>query len=788
MNRVRRTSRTHRFSRAALLLVAAFGIAAYIACGNETTYAPLDKNTPSASGAVVAGNVSDPSHAPVKKAVVVMEPLTNGVPQTALWLKSQAELGGKLTQPATSDVSKLVTLTDERGRYAFSGVKAGAYSIQVRADDHLGASSKVEVPQALLTLDTIIVDVNLTPTGTFSGIATLENGTLTPTAHANIVVYCQGTSYVAVTDAGGAYAISDVPVGTYTIRATKSHYLDDSEIGTLTFAGQNLPLPSMLLKIDNNIAPVATITIPVQPLVANAPISFQSAGSDLDGSVVLYEWDWENDGTMDASSASPGSTNHTYATPGTYIVKLRVTDDLGAIGLDAKTITVLPGAVYMATTGADTNAGTPGAPVFTLAKAYQIAQLNGITKVYAGQGVYNEVPIFQSGIDVMGGFDATWTPDTGYTTFMVGVTRAKANSITAATTIHRVQIQASSAPVGSNSVALLSQGSTPALVFDTCIFKAGGGGPGGAAPTPGPSGAPGVAGNAGGAGACDTNGPGGAGGTGGGSPVCAGGNGGKGGANGQNNGTAGLAAGCVGGGTGGPGGAWGDPGLPGANGQAGTNGSYGSVGTGASSLGSILGNDWAPTNGGAGTAGTDGTGGGGGGGGGGQYCTFCDDGPGNGGGGGGGAGALGGGGGGGASGFGSIAVLLIASSPTFQNCTIQTGNGGAGVSGAPGGDGGLGGAGGAGGNTCAPSEVGKGGNGGKGGDAGGGGGGAGGAGGPSIGIIKASGSAPALSAVTYLLGLGGTPGNGGLTGKLGGVNGPSAPNGPPGISSQTLNL
>jgi hypothetical protein len=660
----------------------------------------------------------------------------------------------------------------------------GDYAVQVRADNHLGAFANLAVPNTPQTVDTIIVDVNITPTAKFSGVATLENNTV----HSNIVVYCQGTSYVAVTAPGGAYAITDVPLGTYTVRATKSHYIDDTKNGTLTFAGQNLALPAMLLKIDNNIAPVATATIVTSPPYnSGSPITFQAAGSDLDGTVVKYEWDWENDGTMDASSVSPGSTNHIFASPGNYTVKLRVTDNLGAIGLDAKTIAVSPPVVteiYMAPTGVDTNPGTAAFPVLTLSKAYQLAQLNSVTTIRAALGTYGEVPIFVAGINVQGGYDpSTWTPDVGYTKFNVGTTAAKANSITSAATIHRVEIATTPPGPGFNSIALLSQGSVLALVFDNCIFRASNGGP---ALTPGASGGAGNAGAAGVAGAlgsCDTDGPGAPGGPGGGSIACAGGNGGKGGANGTNPGQAGFPAPCGGAGTGGSSGPGGDPGGPGGNGNPGTTGSYGALGTAASPNGLIVGNNWTPSIGGAGGAGTDGKGGGGGG----QGCTFCDDGQGNGGGGGGGAGTTGGGGNGGPGGYGSIAVLLIASSPTFQNCQIFTSSGGSGLSGGAGGDGGLGGSGGNGGNNCT-GEVGKGGNGGKGGDAGGGGGGAGGAGGPSIGIIKGAGSAPSLTGVIYSLGTGGTQGPGGLTGKLGGVNGPTAPSGAVGVVANFINL
>ncbi|HKW14580.1 MAG TPA: PKD domain-containing protein [Candidatus Krumholzibacteria bacterium] len=775
-----------------LLTLAALGaLIVYIACSNSSTpYAPLGKDTPKAgSGEVVSGSVRDGGQTAVKGAVVSIEALTNGAPATALVLKEHPELAGKGDKPMADDAARRVTLTDDRGRFYFDGMKPGEYAIQVRADDHLGGSANVAVPNTPEPTDTIIVDVNLTPTGTFSGVATLENGATLPTTHSDIVVYCQGTSYVGVTDPSGAYAISDVPVGTYTIRATKSHYLDDSKIGTLSFAGQNLGLPAMLLKIDNNIAPVATITIPAGPTVEGVPVSFTSSGTDLDGTVTNYEWDFENDGTMDSSSPTPGTVMHTFPTAGTYVVKLRVTDSLGAIGLDAKTVTIAENVVYASFLGFDFWPGTQAQPVRTLTKAFQIAQANGVPKIRVSTGAFNDTPGFVAGIDIEGGYDPiTWAPNVGYSVVGYGaITSCTANSITTATTISRIDISPATPPTG-NSIGLVSQGCTSALVFDTCIFRGVNAGAGSSPGSNGSAGSAGGTGNGGANGSCDANGPGGAGGAGGPSVACNGGAGGKGGADGVNAGQAGFTAPCAGGATGGASGAGGDPGQPGSNGNPGANGSYGSLGVAASPNGSIVGTNWVPGVGGSGGAGTDGKGAGGGGGGGGQGCTFCDTGQGNGGGGGGGAGTAGGGGGGGTGGYGSIAVLLIASSPTFQNCSFITGSGGAGMNGGGGGDGGVGGTGGLGASICSPSEVGKGGNGGKGGDGGGGGGAAGGAGGPSIGIIKASGSAPTLTGVSYSIGVAGAPGSGGLTGKINGVNGPLGPNGPAGISAQTLTL
>jgi len=56
--------------------------------------------------------------------------------------------------------------------------------------------------------------------------------------------------------------------------------------------------------------------------------------------IVLYEWDFDGDGTYDWSSPTTGVTTHSYDSPGTYYAKLRVTDDGGGKGFDTVEIRV----------------------------------------------------------------------------------------------------------------------------------------------------------------------------------------------------------------------------------------------------------------------------------------------------------------------------------------------------------------------------------------------------------------------------------------------------------------
>ncbi len=59
-------------------------------------------------------------------------------------------------------------------------------------------------------------------------------------------------------------------------------------------------------------------------------IEFNASSSTEPGdNIVLYEWDWDNDGIYDEASANPSAYN-SWFTPGTYTIWLRVTDEDGS--------------------------------------------------------------------------------------------------------------------------------------------------------------------------------------------------------------------------------------------------------------------------------------------------------------------------------------------------------------------------------------------------------------------------------------------------------------------------
>jgi PKD repeat protein len=92
--------------------------------------------------------------------------------------------------------------------------------------------------------------------------------------------------------------------------------------------------------VPENFNPVASVF--ANPDDGNAPLITTLDGSnsaDVDGTIVNYEWDFETDGTFDASGAAD-TIMHTYTTPGIYTATLRVTDDDANTDTDTCTVNV----------------------------------------------------------------------------------------------------------------------------------------------------------------------------------------------------------------------------------------------------------------------------------------------------------------------------------------------------------------------------------------------------------------------------------------------------------------
>ena len=124
-------------------------------------------------------------------------------------------------------------------------------------------------------------------------------------------------------------------------------YSDYGSLGRYAISGQ-------AAASSNLAAPVAVASAPTYTsIIAPAYVGFDgSASSDSDGTIDGWYWDFG-----DGNTASGELVNHTYNSPGSYMVTLTVTDDDGLSANDSLTIVVLNQAP-IALANADTTSGT----------------------------------------------------------------------------------------------------------------------------------------------------------------------------------------------------------------------------------------------------------------------------------------------------------------------------------------------------------------------------------------------------------------------------------------------
>ncbi len=125
--------------------------------------------------------------------------------------------------------------------------------------------------------------------------------------------------------------------GTYRILLRKDGYQDHTAQVTIT-AGRTRTMMVDLQPVRVNRPPVARFAYtPSEPRPGDW-VRFDAAESyDADGSIVRYEWDFDDDGRVDATGQV---AFRRFTSAGRYVVRLRVTDDQGATADTTRTITV----------------------------------------------------------------------------------------------------------------------------------------------------------------------------------------------------------------------------------------------------------------------------------------------------------------------------------------------------------------------------------------------------------------------------------------------------------------
>jgi len=145
---------------------------------------------------------------------------------------------------------------------------------------------------------------------------TLQNSSISDNATYNI----ENLSAEDITATDNWWGTIDVAE----IKAKIWDYNDDINYGEVIFS----PL-LMSEGGSSNYLPEAEVA--VDPLLGRVPVTvtFTASATDPDGTVELYEWDFDGDGTYDWSSSVNGDTEYRFTEGNNYTVELKVSDDQG---------------------------------------------------------------------------------------------------------------------------------------------------------------------------------------------------------------------------------------------------------------------------------------------------------------------------------------------------------------------------------------------------------------------------------------------------------------------------
>jgi hypothetical protein len=216
---------------------------------------------------------------------------------------------------------------DEGAVVSHSWSEVGTYSVVLKVVDDEGSEAVLDPPlqidvAELLKPPIAMADCETFPVWVTKPVHFQDMGSFDPDG-GSIVKYEWDWENDGVFDEEGSdvYHTWDTP-GIYYVEFRVTD--DESETGVLS-----IPIE---VEVKALAVPVAAASVYPNPGFVNQPIHFYNTDSyDPDsGDVVLYEWDWENDGVFDAVGIEAFNS---WGAPGTYYVQLRVTDDDGQTGV-----------------------------------------------------------------------------------------------------------------------------------------------------------------------------------------------------------------------------------------------------------------------------------------------------------------------------------------------------------------------------------------------------------------------------------------------------------------------
>jgi hypothetical protein len=250
-------------------------------------------------------------------------------------------------------LDRLLARTDEEGFYRFPPVYPGSYELNL-AELPPGLVPGIPLPLkiSLEAGQVLVVDIPLQRVGLIYGIVfhdlnrsgTLDRG---EGGLAGVRLLLTGpVSQEGRSGPDGRFAFT-VPVGEYLVRVDEATLPERFELTTpgevavrIKEAGEQIYIEFGAAERPRPIrfAPIASFTFSPEKPHPGEVVTFDgSASYDPDGFIVRWEWDFTGDGLTDAEGVV---ATWAFAQPGSYPVKLTVTDNDGFKGFVVKEVPV----------------------------------------------------------------------------------------------------------------------------------------------------------------------------------------------------------------------------------------------------------------------------------------------------------------------------------------------------------------------------------------------------------------------------------------------------------------
>jgi PKD repeat protein len=205
-------------------------------------------------------------------------------------------------------------------------IPAGTNSVSLTASNAAGSSAPVTLPVTVNGPPVAAFTIISNPAGTNTPV-TFNAGSSTDPNN-DVLTYSWDLNGDQVYgDATGAIQTKSYPTaGTYRVgvRVTDGHGGTDTAVDFVAVLPDKAPTVSMSAS-------------PGTPRVG-ANVTFTATASDPDGTVSAIQWDLDNDGKFNDGTGSVVSW--TFTTPGSRIVAVRATDDMGVATIAFQTINV----------------------------------------------------------------------------------------------------------------------------------------------------------------------------------------------------------------------------------------------------------------------------------------------------------------------------------------------------------------------------------------------------------------------------------------------------------------